>query len=105
MANFPGAPVENLQLEVPNQHHLIAPVAVDVVNLKRRVTRQQAVLRIGPSRLPQHLAVEVNRCKAADLIERIAAYPRNILSNKHVGHAVAVQVTESCISTRSEFGC
>ena len=98
----PGAAVEHLQLEVPGQHDLGAAVAVEIVNLERRVVGEQPVLRIRPSLLPQHAAVERHGRQAADVIERVAADLGHVLREQHLRRAVAIEITEAYVAPGTE---
>ncbi len=98
----PGPAVEHLQLEVPGQHDLGAAVAVEIVNLERRVVGEQPVLRVRPSQLPQHAAVEGHGRQAADVIERVAADLGHVLREQHLRRAVAIEVTEAYVASGAE---
>ena len=91
--------VEHLQLEIAREHDFGAAVAVEVVNLKRRVVGEEIVLRIRSALLPQDLTLERDGGQAADLIEGVAAYLRDLLREQHVEPAVAVEIAESHVAS------
>ena len=93
---------EHLQLEVARQHHFVAAVAVEIVNLERRVVGQQVVPRVRPALLPQDSAIERDRGQAADLIEGVAAHLRDLLREQHVELAVAVEIAEADVAAGAE---
>ena len=100
-----GAAVEHLQLESPCTCTTSPrPVAVEVVNLERRVAGEQAVARIGPAELPEHFAVERDGGEATDLDGRVADDLGHVLADEHVDRAVAVEVAEPHIAAGAEFG-
>ena len=100
--NLAGAAVEDLELEIAHQHDFVLAVAVDIVDLKRRVVGEQAVARIGAAHLPEDLAVERDGGQATDLVEGVAADARDVLRDQHVGHAVAVEIAEAHVAARAE---
>ncbi len=79
-------------------------IAVDVVNLKGRILRQQAVARIGPARLPKRFALERDCRKRTDLIEGVGLHARNVLGNEHIDNAVAIEIAEAGIAAGAEDG-
>ena len=98
----PGAAVEDLELEIASEHDFDAAVPVEVVDLKRRVVRQQCVLRVRPPLLPEHTPFERHRGEATDLIESVAAHLGNVLREQHVEPAVAVEIAEADVSAGAE---
>ena len=100
----PGPPVQELELEVADEQHLVVPVAVHVVNLKGGVVGVQAVARVWPPGLPEHASVQGDGGEGADLVEGIARAPRHVLGDQHVDLAVTVEVAEADVASRSEAG-
>jgi hypothetical protein len=100
--NPSGRAVEHLQLEVARGDDLGAAVAVEIVDLKRRVVGEEPVLWIRTSLLPQHTTVERDRREAANLIEGVAADFGDLLREEHVETAVAVEVPEADVAASAE---
>ena len=94
--------LQDLELEVLHHHDLVAAVAVDVVDLKRRVGGQEAVARVGTAQLPEDPAIEGHGRQATDLDE-VVADPGDVLGDEHLGGAVAVQVAEPDVPPGAEL--
>jgi hypothetical protein len=99
---LPVIAVQDLELEVLHQEDFALAVAVDVVDLERRVAGQESVARVGLPDLPEHLAVQRHRRQAAALDEVAAVDLGDDLGEDHLGHPVAVQVAEAHVAARSE---
>ena len=102
MPDLARRPLQDLELEVLDHHHLVPAVAVEVVDLERGVAGQQAVARVGPAELPEDLAVEGDRRQATDLDE-VVADPGDVLGDEHLGRAVAVEVAEADVPPGAEL--
>ena len=102
MAQFSCAAFQNLQLEVADQHNFIVPVAVNVVNLKGQIVGEQPVARIGAAQLPKNFSIEGDSGKTTDLVVGIARDPGNVLPDKHVENAVAIQIAEADAASGAE---
>ena len=101
LLHLAGPAVQHLDLEILHHDDFVLPVAVEVVDLERRVVREHVVIRVRTPDLPQHLAVERDRRQATDVVEGVPRSLADVLRDQHVDLAVAVQVAEAHVAARA----